>query len=53
MRRVLVIAHGSLSRVCVSQPYQGKNQASHLYQQAEQQLHQQVTTIAMPLLEDF
>ncbi|GAW95374.1 MULTISPECIES: histidine phosphatase family protein [Colwellia] len=49
----LQIGHGSLSRICISQPYQDKNQAQHLYPQAEQPLHQQVTTIAMPLLEDF
>lgn len=52
----LDIAHGSLSRVSISQPKQDKKhnrlqQQSH--HQIYQQLHQQVTTIAMPLLEGF
>ena len=50
----LHIGYASLSRVRVSQPYQQtKQQNSPLQQQENQQLHQQVTTIAMPLLEAF
>ena len=60
----LQIGHGSLSRVFVSQPYQDKKQCrkptpephqqqpQYLYQQPSQQLHQQVTAIAIPLLEE-
>ncbi|MCJ8296049.1 MAG: histidine phosphatase family protein [Colwellia sp.] len=60
----LQIGHGSLSRVFVSQPYQDKKQCrkptpephqqqpQYLYQQPYQQLHQQVTAIAIPLLEE-
>lgn len=46
----LHIGHGSLSRICISQPYpDNEKQQSTLHQQ----LHQQVKTIAMPLLEEF
>ena len=56
----LQIGYGSLSRVCVSQPYQDKKQCRQadqqpyqkIHQQPDQQLHQQVTAIAIPLLED-
>jgi len=37
----LKIGHGSISRIVISKPYQ------------DDQLHQQVTSIAMPFLEDF
>ncbi|MEY8250832.1 MAG: histidine phosphatase family protein [Colwellia sp.] len=61
----LQIGHGSLSRVLISQPYQDKqlqqavNQTlertkTQSEQQAQyQQLNQQVTTIAMPFLEEI
>ena len=53
----LQIGHGSISRVCVSQPYQDKKQCrqpdSEPHQQPYEQLHQQVTAIAIPLLEDY
>ncbi|WP_019025831.1 histidine phosphatase family protein [Colwellia piezophila] len=46
----LKIGHGSLSRICVSQPYPDKHDQQP---QFHQQLHQEVKTIAMPLLEEF
>lgn len=44
----LQLAHGSLSRVLISQPYQASH---HDHQNFNQQFHQQVTSIAMPFLE--
>lgn len=57
----LQIGHGSLSRICISQPYQDrqlnkirdKKQPRKTNEQPYQQLHQQVTTIAMPFLEEI
>jgi alpha-ribazole phosphatase len=46
----LQIGHGCMSRVVISQPYQDKKLS---YQKNHQQLHQQVTSIAMPFLEEL
>lgn len=46
----LQLAHGSLSRVLISQPYQVNQHSS---QHCHQQYHQQVTTIAMPFLKEI
>ncbi len=43
----LQIGHGSISRILISQPYQAEQQTQY------QQLTQQVTTIAMPFLEEI
>lgn len=50
----LQIGHGSLSRIVISQPYQEGEHHSFARLSSHQQyqkLHQQVTTIAMPLLD--
>ncbi len=55
----LQLGHGSISRILISQPYQGEqldqtvNQTQTKYQAQYQQLNQQVTTIAMPFLEEI
>lgn len=50
----LQIGNGSLSRIIISQSYQEQQlNQTHNQTQHKQQLHQQVTTIAMPLLEEI
>lgn len=49
----LQIGHGSISRILISQPYQDKQLAPAVKQTQYQQLTQQVTTIAMPFLEEI
>jgi len=48
----LQIGHGSISRILISQPYQDKQFDQAVKQTQYQQLNQQVTTIAMPFLEE-
>ena len=48
----LQIGHGSISRILISQPYQDKQLAPAVKQTQYQQLTQQVTSIAMPFLEE-
>jgi len=48
----LQIGHGSISRILISQPYQDKQLAPTVKQTQYQQLTQQVTSIAMPFLEE-
>ena len=49
----LQIGHGSISRILISQPYQDKQLDQAVKQTQYQQLTQQVTTIAMPFLEEI
>lgn len=49
----LQIGHGSLSRVLISQPFEDEKPELASNQQVQQQLHQQVTSIAMPFLEEI
>lgn len=49
----LQIGHGSISRILISQPYQNKQLHQAVKQTQYQQLNQQVTTIAMPFLEEI
>ncbi|TYK66364.1 histidine phosphatase family protein [Colwellia echini] len=52
----LQIANGSLSRIKINQsiqPLPNHQSCAHMHEQIHAQFHQQVTTIAMPLLEDF
>lgn len=49
----LHIGHGSISRILISQPYQRKQREHAVKQIQYKQLTQQVTTIAMPFLEEI
>lgn len=49
----LQIGHGSISRILISQPYQDNQREQAVKPTQYQQLTQQVTTIAMPFLEDI
>ncbi len=49
----LQIGHGSISRILISQPYQDNQLEQAVKPIQHQQLTQQVTTIAMPFLEEL
>lgn len=49
----LQIGHGSISRILISKPYQDKQRDQAVKQTQYQQLTQQVTSIAMPFLEEI
>ena len=48
----LHIANASLSRVCINHPYSDNDANSNLGSELYRGLHQQVTTISMPLLDE-